>query len=627
MKTTSSFSAKKNYYAIKILVFFFSIAMLFATSKNAKANCTASFTYTVSGNEVHFTNTSQADTSAYWSWGFGDGTYSDLKNPVHVYNGYGPYVVCLVVNDTFNNCTEYTCDSIYLNNNVGCVADFTYTIDGLTITVTNTSTGTLSAYYWNFGDYTYSSEINTSHEYSEPGYYEVCFSFIDSINNCSDSECKNIYIGDSAIGCSASFTYSVTNYEVHFTNTSDASNSATWEWSFGDGNYSDLENPTHLYNSYGPYAVCLVATDSINNCTATYCDSIYLNNNVGCVADFTYTIDGLTITVTNTSIGTLSAYYWNFGDYTYSSEINTSHEYSEPGYYEVCFSFIDSISGCSDSECKNIYMSDSNFLSCNAAFTYYADGNNIHFVNNSSTCGNDAFYYWTFGDGSYSYNYDPWHLYSSEGTYEVCLTLTDSSCGCVDYSCETITVGGNNYPCNSEFFLVADSTQQGFYWGYNQSTGSNLVYYWWWGDGEYSTDQFPSHTYADSGYYTICLSIYDTITACTDSFCNDYYILKQMKTDQLHQIVFVNTTSVPAVTPQTKYEWSIFPNPASNSISIRTNAEKIDEIKITDASGSVVKQIFSYTGKSISIDELPQGIYLIETIISGMKETKMFVKQ
>jgi hypothetical protein len=37
------------------------------------------------------------------------------KNPVHQYNSSGPYLVCLIVYDTAENCVADHCDSIYLN--------------------------------------------------------------------------------------------------------------------------------------------------------------------------------------------------------------------------------------------------------------------------------------------------------------------------------------------------------------------------------------------------------------------------------------------------------------------------------------------------------------------------------
>ena len=54
-------------------------------------------------------------------------------------------------------------------------------------------------------------------------------------------------------------------------------NAETWTWQFGDGQYSDLQNPTHEYNAYGTYRVCLTTS---NDCsTDTYCSLLIVGPN------------------------------------------------------------------------------------------------------------------------------------------------------------------------------------------------------------------------------------------------------------------------------------------------------------------------------------------------------------
>ena len=62
---------------------------------------------------------------------------------------------------------------------------------------------------------------------------------------------------------SASFSYSVTDFDVDFTDAStDSDGSITsWSWDFGDGNTSTEENPSHTYGDYGAYTVGLTVTD------------------------------------------------------------------------------------------------------------------------------------------------------------------------------------------------------------------------------------------------------------------------------------------------------------------------------------------------------------------------------
>lgn len=81
-------------------------------------------------------------------------------------------------------------------------------------------------------------------------------------NVASEVLTVNDTIATSFISPLASFTFNVTDLSINFTNTS--THDFEWTWNFGDGNSSTLENPTHVYTSYGNYTVELIAI---------YCDS------------------------------------------------------------------------------------------------------------------------------------------------------------------------------------------------------------------------------------------------------------------------------------------------------------------------------------------------------------------
>lgn len=51
-------------------------------------------------------------------------------------------------------------------------------------------------------------------------------------------------------------------------------NPNTWNWTFGDGNSSFVQSPTHTYSSYGTYQVCLTTSNACGQ--QTLCDSITL---------------------------------------------------------------------------------------------------------------------------------------------------------------------------------------------------------------------------------------------------------------------------------------------------------------------------------------------------------------
>jgi hypothetical protein len=66
----------------------------------------------------------------------------------------------------------------------------------------------------------------------------------------------------------ASFTSSVNNLQVSFTNTS--TNASSYTWNFGDGNTSSDVNPTHTYANAGTYNVTLTAVSSQGCANGTF---------------------------------------------------------------------------------------------------------------------------------------------------------------------------------------------------------------------------------------------------------------------------------------------------------------------------------------------------------------------
>ena len=122
--------------------------------------------------------------------------------------------------------------------------------------------------------------------------------------------------------------------------------------------------------------------------------------------------------------------------------------------------------------------------------------------------------HWAFGDGTTSTQANPNHTFNANGTYAVVLTINDSTTNsCVDYYMETIVVTGvpNPAQCVAGFTMYPDASDVTLI---NSSTGSNLSYLWDFGDGATSTQQFPSHTYATSGNYYLCLTVDDGCRVC-----------------------------------------------------------------------------------------------------------------
>jgi PKD repeat protein len=142
------------------------------------------------------------------------------------------------------------------------VANFTYTGAGVpapaTVNFTNTSTNATS-YSWDFGDNSTSTETNPSHTYLTGGVFTVNLTATGQGGSNSISKTVNI---QNPAGPIANFNFSNGGCQapciVSFT---DASTGATsWNWDFGNGQTSTMQNPSVTYNTGGNYTVQLTVS-------------------------------------------------------------------------------------------------------------------------------------------------------------------------------------------------------------------------------------------------------------------------------------------------------------------------------------------------------------------------------
>ncbi|MCY7408680.1 MAG: PKD domain-containing protein, partial [Chitinophagales bacterium] len=237
--------------------------------------CESSFTFTITGNTVQFTNTSIAPGTATYFWNFNDGFPSTLSNPTHNYAYPGSYYVCLTVSDSASGCYDYYCDSVVLPSS--CSSNFTYNWIANTFYFTDNSSGNPTQWQWNFGDGNISSTQNPSHSFLSAGNHWVCLTISDSGYSCYSTSCQTIYSPlDSGQQCKACYTKLSGNDSVLFYDCSISLNQIVqWNWDFGDGYSSTLQNPVHTYPALGIYDACLTTVDD-SGCTSIYCDTVRL---------------------------------------------------------------------------------------------------------------------------------------------------------------------------------------------------------------------------------------------------------------------------------------------------------------------------------------------------------------
>jgi PKD repeat protein len=244
----------------------------------------------------------------------------------------------------------------------GVRADFSYKDSSQTLQFTNLSTPA-HEYEWDFGNGHISRLVNPKSSFSSPGFYNVRLCVTDTIKKCTRCKTKLIHVKSPCLNFKASFSAIGNVFSVKFFSNS-FGGANKFLWNFGDGGgYMQLsDTPTHNYNSFGRYNVCLIAQDTIGGCSDTFCTDV-MTGTRKCTnfrADFSYRVACDTVHFTNTSSNTANFYYWDLGNGFVDSSHSPSHRYFIPsGTYFISLAILDTITGCVDTVVKQVSFTKS----------------------------------------------------------------------------------------------------------------------------------------------------------------------------------------------------------------------------------------------------------------------------
>jgi gliding motility-associated-like protein len=495
----------------------------------------ANFSFTTNGcltDSVHFLG--QANTGGRsvinYSWVFGDGTFSSDQNPAQLYTVANTYAVRYAV------ITDIGCLSDTAQQMVAVysppVAKFslpTPTCEHDLLTFTDESTAssgsTIAKWTWSFGDG--SAAVVASNGSAQAHTYASSGNYTASLVVESPTGCKSVLVTQPL--AIAAKPFSNFNFggaclptgAAQFTDQSSVAtgNISQWQWDFGDGSTSPLQNPAHDYSSTGPFNVTLKVT-SDKGCTD---DTVRIMNKILAQpqAAFSATPEvciGGVISFTDQSTVTgsmVTQWQWDFGDGTTAITQNPTKTYALANTYLVTLS-VKSLEGClSTIATKNVVVDPLP----TAAFSISSPNcvnQNITFTDASiANAGNIAKWSWDFGDGKNSdlTSGNPFaHSYASTGSYNVSLKVqTDKGCTSTAVSKQVLIsplpVANFKLPAtcvNDPFSQFLDSSS------ISDGSENSFTYQWNFGDANAnagnpntSTLKAPQHKYTTAGSYTI----------------------------------------------------------------------------------------------------------------------------
>ncbi len=412
-----------------------------------------SFTKSVTGSVVIFTNTSSGGTS--FEWDFGDNTNSNEENPMHVYSEDGQYTATLTVTNSCGSVSTSQNITIVTPPNANFTADVTQGCAPFTVQFTDQSTPNTASWLWSFpgGTPSSSTEPNPLVVYNTAGMYDVTLTVSNSAGSDESTELSYIVVNDVP---SADFSTNVNGITATFINNS--ANGNSYAWDFGDNETSNNANPVHEYQTIGDYEVQLIVT---NECGSDTINQIITIEGVAPTAAFSSDERNgcapFTVNFVDESTESPTSWSWLFegGNPSSSTEQDPTVVYETAGIYEVSLTAFNVFGENTITETSYITV----LTVPEASFDYVDENGNVTF-NNTSTGG--TAYHWDFGDGSgTSSEESPIYNYATSGEYTVILEVINE-CGTTTFEMliQVIVTGIEDFE-NIDLFNVFPNPNNG----------------------------------------------------------------------------------------------------------------------------------------------------------------------
>ena len=375
-------------------------------------------------------NVSAPDSIISWNWDLGDSQTSSALNPAIIYSMADTFIITLNV-ETNSGCTANSVGLAIVNPSPS--ADFSFNDTCLFLTtsfedLTQVDNGSVTNWSWDLGNGSTSTLPDPSLVYLQDSIYNVTLAVIAD-GGCTDTTTSQVEVFPLPVP--EIFVENVCLNEISIFLDSSSVNSGSiseWEWNFGDSNTSTIQNPEHIYDTTGTYAVSLILTTD-HGCqdVTTTATTIYsLPTSLFTLSAQTSCVKPANIDMLNNSTGA-NSFFWNLGNGATETTFNTNAIYDSVGTFAIEL-LVTSEFGCQDisEQLFEVYPSP------NAEFSVEeTDGCAplaIQFTN-SSTNANE--FSWDFGNGEYSTGLEPLAVYDAAGSYTIQMAVIGEG-GCTD---------------------------------------------------------------------------------------------------------------------------------------------------------------------------------------------------
>lgn len=493
----------------------------------------------------------------------------------------GSYTICVKVTDTCNSCDTTFCST----RTITCVNNCNWKALNATTNYwdsCNTSakryslngdisfkTGKCLSYFWTVNGIKagYSSTMN--YKITANGSYKICVQVYDSCNKCDTTYCTSRTI-TCVSGCNWKGNGNMPYYYQYMSDSCPTkyyygylglknTKGISYTWKANGNVIGTGASYKYKPSAAGYYNICVVVYDSLNKCDTTLCKMFYYNctgcnwksrnpyYSVGDSCDKKYNVVYLTgYTYFNYSKSSCLKYKWTVNGSSVSSSSSSprmlNYTVTKNGSYVVCMKVTDTCNNCDTTFCitkniscisgsscnwKNLKGNTGYWDSCNTSRNKYSLNAYISFT--SKSC---LKYKWTvngnYAGNSYFMNYP----ITANGSYSVCVKVTDTCNNCDTSYCTTRTVtcvkGSTcNWKSRNPYFATEDSCDKKYnlvnltgYIAFNYSKNSCFKYQWTINGTPITTARALNYTITKNGSYVVCMKVIDTCNNCDTIFCS-----------------------------------------------------------------------------------------------------------
>lgn len=370
-----------------------------------------------------------------WEWSFG----STEQNPSYTFtendlDSLGLLFVGLEVEDAIG-CKESVTQLVDLYEPVSLihVNKGPSVCTGETITFSAddfTEQGSFLTWEWDFQQYGNSTDTNPEITFSEEGTTQVVLTFTEDASGCTGD---TTLIINAIAAPVADFMTSADTLEalchpetIEFTNLSESSGPVFYNWDFGNGITSGLEDPAISYDK-GIYTATMIVR-SVYGCADTLMQTFELIGPEGnALIDKSDVCIGEEISLSIIDTVDVNSFTWDFGDGITADDISpATHAYDLPSDQTN----VSLILRSTDTGCELVQTIPINLHN---VFADFALLNQTGFCNGSFTLENLSLgantYEWLFENQTHT-GPNPSFDYETPGAVNVSLTVTDNTTGC-----------------------------------------------------------------------------------------------------------------------------------------------------------------------------------------------------